>query len=217
METLPTRREVISKIGHGLMASIMLETLNISSAFGQSFEPRERPWYSDPKNFWETVDPKRERILEIASEHYSPSDLEDLTIFTPFYLAGQIKFEVSWLLLWITHQEETTVSKDRNPDGKYFKGAMQRSFALWPDRDAEEAISDMSFLKELPQRYSTDAREILWAASFIRAHTNRIQAKYPKLTDEESMLESLYNYCAPSHALSRINKYNLRKTLFTDI
>jgi hypothetical protein len=215
METLPTRRGIISTVGRGLASALVLEMLSPAITAAQTFTPRERNWYSDPKAFWETADPKMERIIEAALPHFPASDITDLKIYTPFYLAGEFKFDIPWLLLWITHQEETTVSLDRSPDGKLYKGAMQRGFAFWPDRDAEESVADMSFLKELPQRYPTDAREIVWAASFIRAHTNRIQSKHPEWDEEECSLQSLYNYCAETHATSRINKYRRRKPIFT--
>lgn len=214
MEKLYTRKELINKTGIAILGGLGLQSLTKSPIYAQSYTPREEAWYSDPKAFWETVDPKIERILEVASSKFSPDQNQDLKIYTPFYLAGEIKFEVPWLLLWIIHEEETTTSRDKNPDRSGYFGAMQRDNSFWPDRDAEKAIADMPFLKTLPQRYPSDAREILWASSFIRAHANRIQAKYPQQSDEECVLNSLFNYCAESHAKSRINKFNKRKSLF---
>lgn len=170
----------------------------------------------------------REHDLFVDFKGLSPAArMEDFRMYFPLYAVGELQYEIPWFLLWIIHVQETTVSTDRNSDGYYFRGAMQRWIGHG-DAQAAQAASGWEFLADLEQRwtkprYSTnDYEEILWAAEFIRKHAlvRQLKArkeKRPELSWEQAVLDAQYDYCARWVAEARIRQYRLVKTYFAPL
>lgn len=145
---------------------------------------------------------------------------EDLGIYFPMYKAAEIKYQVPWSLLWIIHYHETTVSRNRYPEGSGYLGAMQRDGSFYNEGYLKEATSGWEFLEKLPQRYhqdtgsyTSDYKEILFAARKIREDADRIISINPNLTSEEALLEAQENYCSPLFAPVRIKQFLVVKEM----
>lgn len=145
---------------------------------------------------------------------------EDFCMYYPFYIAGEYKYNIPWPLLWIIHVHETTASRDLYPDGNGYVGAMQRSTKFYDAEYVGDAVNGWEFLKNLPQRYTTDKyfktndyEEILFAAKKIRNDADQIK-KNNNLDFESSVMSAQYNYCARYYAQQRIEKYKEIKPLF---
>lgn len=146
--------------------------------------------------------------------------IEDFDIYFPLYKAGEIAQEIPWFLLWIIHADETTVSRDKNPDQDNQKGAMQ----IINDhaKELKNATLGWEFLHEIDeQRYLTrhdfltnDWEEILKASLFIRNRTSP-KAKTPS-EQENSILHVVETqYSAPKFGKARILQYHKIKELLT--
>lgn len=89
----------------------------------------------------EPIENKYRKIIEQNDilESYKSLSQEDrlkaFDMYFPMYYAAQLKYQVPWELLFLTHAHETTFSKDRNPDSNLFLGAMQRSPKYFPESD----------------------------------------------------------------------------------
>lgn len=128
----------------------------------------------------------------------------------PFWKAGEIKYDVSWLILGIVHGEETTFSTHASPNSRRFVGAMQRA-RIWPEEETYEAGKGWEFLAELPQGYDGDWREILWGARYIAERALPNAERYGSM--EEASLQALYEYSAAIHARQRIESFRRLKSV----
>lgn len=108
----------------------------------------------------EPIKNKYRKIIEqndILEDYKSLSQEERLKAFDmyfPMYYAAQLKYQVLWELLFLTHAHETTFSMNSNPDGNLFLGSMQRSPKYFPESYVIEASKGWLFLADLPQRYT---------------------------------------------------------------
>jgi hypothetical protein len=128
-----------------------------------------------------------------------PQQTEDLTIYYPIYRAAQDKTGVSWYLIWIIHEDESTVSRNANAFilGAAHYGAMQRAVQFHPDSDIERASADYAFLGGLPQRHFDDWREIVWGATAIDEY----------IEGSGSILGGLKRYSASGPAVERFRRF----------
>ncbi len=128
-----------------------------------------------------------------------PKQIEDLTMYYPFYRAGQDKTGVPWYLTWIVHEDESTASRNPNAfiPGAAHYGAMQRSVQFHPDSDVERASKDYGYLTDLPQRHADDWREIIWGATALREY----------IDGAGSVLGGLGRYSAAGPAQERYREY----------
>jgi hypothetical protein len=148
-------------------------------------------------------------------------ELEDFLKYFPFYKAGEEKYGVPWLLLWIIHLQESGVSRHPNPERSGYLGGMQRNGYFYNDEFIRDSYRDWEFLNLLHQRYkkengsrTSDFEEIMFAAKKIRIDANLIKTANLTLTDEESMLLAQYRYCANFYAEKRIEAYKNIKKIF---
>lgn len=93
---------------------------------------------------------------------------EDLEIYYPIYRAAGDKFGVPWDLLWIVHEQESTVSRNAAAfESNIHYGAMQRAVEFHPQEDVDRANVGLEYLQALPARHFDDAVEIVWAAAAV--------------------------------------------------
>lgn len=105
-------------------------------------------------------------LLKINADE---AQAEDLQIYYPIYRAAQDRYGVPWDLIWIIHEEESTASRNENAfkPGTGHIGAMQRAIQFHPQEDVDRANMGLKYLQSLPVRHSSDASEIIWAASAV--------------------------------------------------
>lgn len=152
--------------------------------------------------------------------------LADLRMYSPIYLAAQREFGVPWILLWIIHTDETTVSRSPNPGISGHIGAMQRmpdhkllkAFDLNSGEEEYEVTGGWWFLKGLPQRFhgqspvhSFDYVEIFWAGEFIR---RKYQQIFPNIPKEKGMLEVVQSFYSGVGGVARVAKYRQLNSSF---
>lgn len=157
---------------------------------------------------------RQHNIYEDYSSLGESQRIADFETYFPFYKAGEIKYGVPWLLLWLIHVHETNVSRCANPEINGYLGGMQRNPQFYPDSTAQQAANGWEFLAEQPQRYTrakgfrtNDYEEILFAAWKINRDAASIKAKQTHLSSEESILQAQYSYCAATYAKKRIDQY----------
>lgn len=165
----------------------------------------------------------QERLAQIVEQHdvfagfkdfTKAQRLEDFSIYFPAYLAGDLKYQIPWPLLWIIHTAETTVSRDLNPNQGEHTGAMQISSRY--KESLAEATVGWEFLTYLPnQRYADDWKELLKGALYIRNGAESIKLEDPQLSDQDAILEAVtYKYSARRFGEARVKQYLKIKTLF---
>jgi hypothetical protein len=139
--------------------------------------------------------------------------IDDFNRYYPIYKAVEEKFNVPWLLLWIMHAAETTVSRDKNSEQGDSYGAMQVNRG---NRGLENPAAGREFLSLLPnQRYIDDCEEIFRGGFYIRKIADNIKRSQLNITDEEAVLNVVrYDYSAVQHGKARVNQYLRMKTLF---
>lgn len=149
------------------------------------------------------------------------AQIKDFSKYFPFYKAGERKYRVPWLLLWVIHLHESGVSRHPNPESSGYLGAMQRNGYFYDDGYVGDSYRDWEFLNLLPQRYkkengskTSDFEEIMFAAKKIREDANAIMLVNPSLTDEEGLLLAQYRYCAYVFAEQRIRAFKKIKKIF---
>ncbi len=108
------------------------------------------------------------KVRENPSIFDTENDIEDLQMYYPIYRAAEEKTGVDWFVLWVMHQQESTVSRDPNAFGGYYAGSMQRDPNYHPQKIVDQISSDVAFLADLPQRHFDDWKEIRWAAQKIK-------------------------------------------------
>lgn len=147
--------------------------------------------------------------------------IEDFNRYFPLYKAAEIQYGIPWFLMWIIHAQETTVSREKHPDGISLKGTMQRDTRSYSDEDVKKAAEGWEFLHALPQEYSKqnkkpyfDSDEILWAASKIRRDAETLLKEFPYLSFEERFLKAQESYCKEPFAEARIRAYWKIKRFF---
>lgn len=165
----------------------------------------------------------QERLREVVEEndifegfkHFTPEQrVEDFDIYFPIYLAGDLKYQIPWPLLWIMHAAETAISRNSEPNQGKQVGAMQINSDY---NYLEEATVGWEFLRNLPdQRYPDDWKELLKGALYIRNKADEIKdLYYPKLSDENGILNVVkYRYSASEFGIARANQYLRIKALF---
>lgn len=143
-----------------------------------------------------------------------PQQVEDLTMYYPIYRAGQDRYGVPWELLWITHQQESTVSRDPNAytSDCVNCGAIGRAGKYHTDDDVKNANDGLEYLQLLPVRhpadgtYLGDAAEIIWATLFLKE----------KAGPEKDYKAALYAYCAPVYAQGRYQEFLAMESLLSN-
>lgn len=157
---------------------------------------------------YETELPQILVIVEANPEIFDPAqDSADLSMYFPIYRAAQDKFGVSWYLLWIIHQQESTAS--RNPaafviEGNDQYGCMARNVFYHPQESVDAAFSGLEYLDNLPQRHKDDGREIVYAAEEVREYSDAAG----------SLLGGLKRYSASGPAISRYARYQTLSNIF---
>lgn len=153
--------------------------------------------------------------------------LEDFDTYSLIYRGAQKKFfkdahgeevkEPLWVLLWLIHIHETTVSRDANTHNQQFTGAMQRSRS-YSESLPPQAAKGYEFLSLLPQRFlkangaqTSDYEEIFFAAAKLQKDAQQYLGGEPL---EEALISALYHYSAPTHAKHREEYYRALKPLF---
>lgn len=132
------------------------------------------------------------------------TDIEDLEMYYPIYRGAQDKTGVDWYVLWVMHQEESTVSRNPNAFGGYYEGCMQRDPNYHPQEIVDKISSDITFLADLPQRHDTDWKEIRWAAQKIKEDKD----------STGSLLGALLRYSAEGPAYRRFNRISQLEPIF---
>ena len=157
------------------------------------------------------------KVMETVENNpqvFSEQDAVDVEMYYPIYKAAGVKFNVDWYLLWIMHQEESTVSRDPNAfngsDG--YVGAMQRDPYFYPEEIVDGASEGLEHLTKLPQRHATDWREIAFAGWKI----NRDRQNAQNRGANEPLLSALFAYSAQGPALSRWDKFNYFSNIFNE-
>ncbi len=132
-------------------------------------------------------------------------DAEDLAIYYPIYRAGQDRYGVPWYLMWIIHQEESTVSiNPEGLDGSVHYGAMQRALEFHKTENVDFTNRGLEFLGALPTRRFDDAREIIWATAAVSEWAG----------EGKDYHRALLKYSAAVHAENRWQKYlNLKANI----
>ncbi|MBI4040116.1 hypothetical protein HY389_02045 [Candidatus Daviesbacteria bacterium] len=180
-------------------------------------------------NFLASLEPKRSRLEAVVTQnnlyqYLKPGttieqQIEDFNMYYPIYKVAQDRFQVPWELLWIVHIQETNVSRERNPEGGGYLGAMQ----ILPSnirndlQGFENSYAGLEFLDDLPQRYSqklgfrtNDWQNIIEAAYFIRGGADK--TGLPDDQDLENVI--IYRYSAPIFGRQRWAEYQRWKAIF---
>ena len=238
-----TSRRGFLKWGAGLAGATFLDTLWVKKASARPLDfmgDPQREMSPPLPDYLSLIEPER-ALLEPLVKNYDLLDglkkltpeqrLEDFRMYFPIYKAAEIKYGISWFLLWIIHAPETADSRDPYPDWGPLKGPVQRNVDFHPDRETQEAAEGWEFLHDLPQRYSPnngkdskpyfDSDEILWAASQIREYTLRLQDLDSQLDIEGCFFRSLKQYW-PSlleekkKAYQNIKRLLIKNSLYSD-
>lgn len=190
-------------------------------------------------DYLEFVELKKDEVHTFIEKQSIMGDLKNISIerqkqeldmYLPMYLAGQIKYGVPAGLLMIIHGHETTFSSDPKTDNYYFIGGMQRGRQIedlkgsveHSPESVDDAGRGWEFLAELPQRQvkgrlngdgktvqqTNDWQEIAWAAKHIRE-----RADNPRIVDQQLPLEQRikivvhYYYSAEIYGQQRVNRF----------
>src|SRR3989344_1216053 len=151
-------------------------------------------------NVLETVD-ANPNIFDVEQ------DRQDLNMYFPIYKAAGEKFDIPWYLLWVIHQQESTVSRDESAfvvDSDWQYGAMQRATTLHFEENVTFATRGLEYLAQLPQRYPDDWREIAWAAMKISEDRQTTG----------TILSALARYSSYENALNRWDRALMLQSLF---
>jgi hypothetical protein len=152
------------------------------------------------------------RVLSKMKENpnlFKEKHLKTVEMYYPIYKAASDKYDIDWYLLFIVHEAETGASRGERgfaPDS-YYKGAMQRDPNIWPESYVRNSARGLEYLKKLPQRHSTDWREIASAAHMLSDNFHLYKER--GYTSLEAYKRALLRYSAEGPALNRFN--TLRK------
>lgn len=184
---------------------------------GYQKQVESEPEFKSKNRFLENSQLSSTEVLDIVENNrqvFSKQDVADINMYYPIYKAVGDRYDIDWYLLWIMHQEESTVS--RNPhafDGSNgYAGAMQRNPYFYPEEIVDGASEGLEYLAELPQRYPTDWREIAFAGWKISRDKNYAQ----NAGAGEPLLSALFAYSAQGPALSRWEKFNYFSNIFNE-
>lgn len=157
------------------------------------------PW----EHVWETVG---------TNPDFSAQDREDIKLYYPIYSAVGAKYDISWYLLWIIHEQETTASFSQSAfeQGHAHYGAMQRSVAFYGEDAVNEASAGLDALALLPQRHLDDWREIAFAGWKLRRDIDSATGE----GSSEPVLGALYAYSAAGPANYRWQLYQTYRNIF---
>lgn len=141
--------------------------------------------------------------------------VDDFNRYFPIYRAVELKYGVHWLLLWIIHADETTVSRDLGNDQGDQALAMQitKSYAQF----LKEATIGWEDLKDLPnQRDARDYEEIFKAGLYIHNKAEQVKIAYgSQMSDTDAVLKVVGEYySAPEHGQKRVAKFKETESLF---
>ena len=187
----------------------------INQAVSRTYEPEheeeikffamEAKQFQTEENNLPATDERNEVIekVQINADIFGKDRLEqyteDLQIYYPIYKVAADRFNLSWYLVWIVHEQESTASRDEKAflPGRTHYGAMQRAKKYHPDEIVDKIAQDLALLAFLPQRRSDDWKEIVWAAAKLDEDRRKFG----------SLEAALYRYSAPGPAAFRLQQY----------
>lgn len=151
------------------------------------------------------------KILDAHPNVFSRKYKKDINLYYPIYKPIADKFNIDWYLIFIVHEKETGASAGTRGflPSSYYKGAMQRDPILWDEDYVKEAVKELEYLKDLPQRHSDDWREIATGAAIL----NRNIDYYMRLGKDRAVFNSIRIY-SPGSFDKRFELYKEYKSLF---
>lgn len=175
-----------------------------------TIQPTLEPTREPPR---EPIDSPEEvlTVMRTRPEQFSPSDLEDVSMYYPIYEAVGKVNDIDWYLIWIIHRSESTCSEDPNAfePGRLHYGAMQRAITVHEQYMVESAAVGLEYLSQLPQRHFDDWKEIAWATKKLRGNADQgVEMGY------EPIQYALLRYSAAGPAYERYALYQSYQQVF---
>lgn len=195
-----------------------LSTLNLSLSstppFQETPSPSPEPTLSPKELREQKIKLELSEINKILDAHpnvFSRKYKKDINLYYPIYKPIADKFHIDWYLIFIVHEKETGASAGTRGflPSSYYKGAMQRDPILWDEDYVKEAVKELEYLKDLPQRHSDDWREIATGAAIL----NRNIDFYARLGKNMAVFNSIRIY-SPGSYDERFELYEKYKSLF---